>query len=258
MKNKPQLQKVTKYSFVTLIWILGIPFIGITLLFAILGVQESGHGINRVFEMGRFFSNTSISIHMIFGAGLTILAPLLLLMGWTRKWMKTHRILGYVFAVASLLTSIGGLTYVLIHGTTGGTPMNLAFSIYGLFLFIATFKTIQFARQKLIKHHNEWALRLFILAMGSWFYRVCYGFYFTLDPTGSGHTDDFHGFFDLLMNFGFFIPPLLLLETYFYLNKKGKFNIHPILSSLAVLSVSLILITGTWWIFSRIIGQVLS
>ena len=257
----PIQQKATifsKYNFVILIAVLGIPFIGITLVYAILGVQSDGHTVNRVFEASRPFSNISISSHMIFGALITALAPLQFLMGWSRKWLKAHRIIGYIFTVAAILTSIGGFVYVGIHGTTGGTPMNIAFSIYGLFLLVATYQTIQLARQKKIVKHNEWALRLFILAVGSWFYRICYGFYFTLDPSGSGHTDDFNGLFDLIMNFGFFIPPLILLEIYFYLEKRGKFNIHPIISSLTVLLVSGILITGGWWIFSRIIGAIIS
>lgn len=258
MPTNQKRSKFTKYSFVSLTGILGIPFIGITLVYAILGVQSDGHTVNRVFEASRPFSNLSISTHMIFGALITALAPLQLLMGWSKKWLKAHRIIGYIFTLAAVLTSIGGFVYVGIHGTTGGTPMNIAFSLYGVLLLIATYQTIQFARQKDIPTHNEWALRLFILAMGSWFYRICYGFYFTIDPSGSGHTDDFHGLFDLIMNFGFFIPPLILLEIYFYLNKRGKFNIHPIISSLTVLLVSGILITGCWWIFSRIIGAILS
>jgi len=258
MRTKQKRTILSKYNFVSLIAILGIPFIGITLVYAILGVQTDGHTINRVFEAGKPFSNMSISTHMLFGAALTALAPLQLLLGWSRKWMKAHRIIGYVFTVAAILTSIGGFVYVGIHGTTGGTPMNIAFSVYGIFLLMATYQTIQFARQKAILKHNEWALRLFILAMGSWFYRICYGFYFTLDPSGSGHTDNFDGWFDLIMNFGFFIPPLLLLEIYFYLNRRGKFNIHPIISSLTVLLTSGILIIGGWWIFSRIIGAIVS
>jgi hypothetical protein len=257
MKHQ-KLQRITKYSFVSLIGLLGIPFIGIALVYAFFGVQSDGHTINRVFESGRIYSNGSISLHMVFGASITALAPLQLLMGWTRKWMKTHRIIGYFFAIAACLTSLGGFLYVFLHGTTGGNPMNIAFSIYGLFLLIATFKTIQTARSKAINKHNEWALRLFILAMGSWFYRACYGFYFTLDPSGKGHTDQFDGYFDLIMNFGFFLPPLVLLEIYFYLNKKGKFNIHPLISSLATLLTAAILVIGTWWLFSRIIESVLA
>lgn len=258
MPTSQKVNLLSKYNFVRLIALLGIPFIGISLVYAILGVQTDGYTVNRVFEAGKPFSNMSISTHMLFGAALTALAPLQLLTGWSRKWMKGHRLIGYFFALAAILTSIGGFVYVGIHGTTGGTPMDIAFTVYGVFLLVTTYQTIHFVRQKNILKHNEWALRLFILAMGSWFYRICYGFYFTLDPSGRGHTDAFDGSFDSIMNFGFFIPPLLLLEIYFYLNRRGKFNIPPIISSLTVLLVSGILITGGWWIFSRIIGAIFS
>lgn len=255
MAKNLNFSKITKYGFVGLIGILGIPFFGLTLVFAVLGVQSDGHDINRVFESGRYFSNLSISTHMLFGVAINALAPLQLLTGWTRKWMKVHRFSGYFFALAATLTSLAGITYVLVHGTTGGQPMNMAFSLYGIFLLIATYKTIQYAIKSNIIKHNEWALRLFILAMASWFYRVCYGVYFTFDPTGSGHQDDFHGIFDLIMNFGFFVPPLLLLEGYLYLNRKGLFKVHPLVSSLSVLVVSALLIIGTWWFFNLVIQE---
>lgn len=257
MAKNIKINKLSKYGFVGLIGLLGIPFIGLSLVFGILGVQSDGHDINRVFETGRLFSNVSISTHMIFGAALTALAPLQLLLGWSRKWMKAHRIIGYCFTVAAVLTSFGGFTYVLIHGTTGGQPMNIAFSVYGALLLLATYQTIQQVRNKNILKHNEWALRLFILAMGSWFYRVCYGVYFTIDPSGSGHSNDFHGLFDLIMNFGFFLPPLLMLEGYFYLNRKGMFKVHPFVSILTTLFVSMLLIIGTWWFFNLILSELM-
>jgi len=251
------LKKITsKYTFVSLIGILGIPFFVTTLYLAFDGLSDGEH-VNRVFDTGYSYSNTSIGLHMIFGVAVTALAPLQLLMGWTRKWMKAHRIIGYIFSAAAFMTSFGGLIYIMIHGTTGGTHMDIPFAIYGILLLIATFQTIRFARAKKIKIHNEWALRLFVLAVGSWFYRVCYGFWFTFHPDLSGHTNTFDGSFDLVMNWGFFVAPLVLLEIYFFLNKQGKFNVHPILGSSSVFAVSLILITGTWWIFSKIIAHLI-
>ena len=129
MPIQQKINILSKYNFVILIGILAIPFIGITLVYAILGVQSDGHTINRVFEASRPFSNISISSHMVFGALITALAPLQLLMGSSRKWLKAHRIIGYVFTGAAILTSIGGFMYVGIHGTTGGTPMNIALSL---------------------------------------------------------------------------------------------------------------------------------
>ena len=49
--------------------------------------------------------------------------------------------------------------------------------------------------------------------MGSWLYRMDYGFWFVL-ADGVGHTADFRGPFDMIMSFFFYLPNLLLVELY--------------------------------------------
>ena len=156
MPSKQSIPRISKYGFVGLILLLSIPFTALALVYGILGVQSDGHTVNRVFEANRPFANVSISAHMLFGSIIMSLAPIQLLMGWARKWLKTHKILGYIFTLASIITGLGGFVYVIIHGTTGGIPMDIAFFIYGVLLLIATFQTIQFARRKDILKHNEW------------------------------------------------------------------------------------------------------
>lgn len=61
--------------------------------------------------------------------------------------------------------------------------------------------------------HRAWALRLFALAIGSWLYRMDYGFWLLLTD-GAGHTRDFRGPFDLVMAFWFYVPNLLVAQAF--------------------------------------------
>lgn len=92
--------------------------------------------------------------------------------------------------------------------------MNAAFALYGVFLLIAAFQTIRFARARNFPRHNRWAMRFFFLIIGSWIYRVHYGLWFAIIGQ-TGHTSTFDGGFDQLQNWIFFIPYLLILEVYF-------------------------------------------
>ena len=56
------------------------------------------------------------------------------------------------------------------------------------------------------------ALRLFALAIGSWLYRMEYGFWLLL-VGDLGHTDDFRGGFDYVTAFFFYVPNLLVVEA---------------------------------------------
>jgi hypothetical protein len=68
------------------------------------------------------------------------------------------------------------------------------------------------ARARRLEQHRAWALRLFALAIGSWLYRMEYGFWLLL-VGDLGHTDNFHGGFDQVMAFFFYVPNLLVVEA---------------------------------------------
>lgn len=61
--------------------------------------------------------------------------------------------------------------------------------------------------------HRAWALRLFALAIGSWLYRMEYGFWIMLFGR-LGRTPDFRGPFDVVMAFFFYLPNLAVVEAF--------------------------------------------
>jgi hypothetical protein len=64
-----------------------------------------------------------------------------------------------------------------------------------------------------LEKHRLWALRLYALAIGSWLYRMDYGFWLLLTD-GLGHTRQFSGPFDQVMAFFFYLPNLLVVEVF--------------------------------------------
>jgi len=78
-------------------------------------------------------------------------------------------------------------------------------------MLLAAVQTIRFARAGDFERHRAWALRLFALAIGSWLYRMGYGFYIGFTDQ-SGHTADFTGWFDYFMDFWFYLPNLVVAE----------------------------------------------
>lgn len=92
------------------------------------------------------------------------------------------------------MAAIGGLVFIIVKGTVGGTVMDIGFSIYGLLMLISAIETYRHAAAGRIEKHRGWALRLYALAIGSWLYRMDYGFWLLLSD-GLGHSDDFSGTF---------------------------------------------------------------
>ena len=80
-------------------------------------------------------------------------------------------------------------------------------------MLLAAAQTLRYAMARDLDTHRAWALRLYALAIGSWLYRMDYGFWVQITD-GLGHTDTFRGPFDYVMDFAFYLPNLVVAELY--------------------------------------------
>lgn len=165
---------------------------------------------SRLYHGDAMLATVMIYGHMIAGGALTVLAPLQLIGPLRRVAPKIHHFTGYAVAVLCLATALGGLAYIATQGTVGGPVMSVGFAIYGLLMGVAAVRTVQLARRR-DPRHRAWALRLIVLALGSFLYRVHYGLWY-LATDGLFSNDAFTGGFDIAQNFAFYVPYLIGLE----------------------------------------------
>lgn len=118
-----------------------------------------------------------------------------------------------MIAASAGISALGGLAYIAVAGTIGGFMMDLAFAGYGFLTGLAALQAVRFARAADLDRHRAWALRLFVLAIGSWLYRVHYGIWYALTG-GIASNPEFTGIFDRLKVWAFFLPYLVLVEIY--------------------------------------------
>ncbi|MFA8383997.1 MAG: DUF2306 domain-containing protein [Pelagibaca sp.] len=167
--------------------------------------------VSRVFLEDGLLANVGIALHMIAGGVLTFGAPLQALPIVRRRWPGLHRRFGYVLFVLAIATGLGGLVYIALNGTIGGWWMSLWFAIYGVAMIWTAVNTIYYALAKDMRRHFAWAVRLVVLAVGSWIYRMHYGIWYA--ATGAiGSNEAFTGLFDQIQVFAFFVPYLLIAE----------------------------------------------
>ncbi|MEM7572618.1 MAG: DUF2306 domain-containing protein [Bacteroidota bacterium] len=154
-----------------------------------------------------------IGLHFAAGGIILILGCIQLIGSLRQKYPALHRWLGRLYVLAALFTAIGGLIFIFLKGTIGGLVMDIAFTGYGLLTFGAAIATIHHARARRFEQHRAWGIRLFALAIGSWLYRMDYGFWF-LFTDGIGHLENFQGPFDYFMDFWFYLPNLVVAEVF--------------------------------------------
>lgn len=158
-----------------------------------------------------------IAAHFAAGGIILLLGPIQLVSRIRNAARAFHRWAGRVYVLAAFIAGIGGLTFIAANGTIGGLAMSLGFGGYGVLMVIASVQTWRHARARRLPgrlaSHRAWAIRLFALAIGSWLYRMDYGFWF-LFTGGLSHTPDYRGWFDLVMDGAFYAPNFLIAEAF--------------------------------------------
>lgn len=174
-------------------------------------ISQAPYEISRVFQDDGILANAGIALHMIAGAVLTFGAPIQALPIVRRRWPGLHRRFGYVLFVLAIATGLGGLVYIMLNGTIGGWWMSLWFAIYGAAVIWTAVNTVYYAMDKDLRRHFVWAVRLIVLAVGSWIYRMHYALWYAATG-GVASNEEFTGLFDQIQVLAFFVPYLLIAE----------------------------------------------
>lgn len=190
-----------------------LPFIIYAVHFGVRGLSSDLSAETYLYTAERWLPNLALFSHMLGGATITALVPLQLYTGLRSRLLRAHRWAGRLIILLSLTSALGGLAFIALRGTIGGRLMDVGFATYGLCLALAAAQTIRRARRGDLRLHREWALRLFVLVLASWLFRLHYVVWFLLTD-GLGSTPDLTGPFDRVQVFAFFVPYLIGLEIY--------------------------------------------
>lgn len=170
---------------------------------------------------GDWLGNSLLSIHLVFALLLTAIGVLQLVPALRRRVPAMHRTLGRVFMIGALLGSLSGFYLLWVKGTVGGLPMHLATSLNGLLIMAFAWLAWRHARARRFTEHRRWALRLFIVVNGVWFFRLGLMLWLIIWKAPVGFDPKtFTGPFVYTLAFAQFLLPLAVLEL--YLRARGR------------------------------------
>lgn len=202
-----------------------------------------------LYRPGSVTALLAMASHLAAGAILLLLGPIQLIDSVRRRWPALHRWLGRIYVCTAGAAGLGGLVFILARGTIGGAVMNVGFGIYGLLTTLAAAEAWRHARAGRMEAHRAWAVRLFALAIGSWLYRMDYGFWL-LATHRLGHTSDFRGPFDVVMAFFFYVPNLLVAELFLRARRAPSHAGVRLAASGVMVLATVIVAVGTYY-FTR-------
>jgi hypothetical protein len=208
--------RFTKLALATVVWISAVLFAAYILARYVGAIGDGGldawnRDLPLLYEPEQPVATTGIGVHFVAGAILLLLGPLQFIQAIRDRAPAVHHWIGRIYASAALLAGLGGLAFIALKGTVGGTPMNIGFGLYGALTVLAAVMTPYYAWQRQFVKHRAWAIRLFALAIGSWLFRMDYGFWLPL-TNHLGHAKSFDGPFDIVMAYFFYIPNLVIAE----------------------------------------------
>ncbi len=199
---------------------------------------------------GETVGNLAVVMHLFLAAIIIGGGPLQLIPQIRSRFPVFHHWLGRLYILTVVTTSVAGLYMVWTRGVLGGELMKIAISTDAVLIITFAAIAIYHAISRNIRMHRRWALRLFMVASGVWFYRIgLMGWVFSTGGVGV-NFETFSGPFLNFWAFGQYLLPLVLLEC--YLRAKDSANKHAKLA----MGGSLFVLAGVtaFCIFAAVMG----
>ncbi|GEM_PF-158382 len=165
---------------------------------------------------GDHMGNLALGIHILLAATITVGGPLQLTPQIRDRFPVFHRWNGRIYMLTAFTTSIVALYLVWIRGgSSGDVSQHLGVSLNAVLIMLCATMALRYALARNFKTHRRWALRLFLVVSGVWFFRVgltlsalLFKGPFGFDPT------TFQGPFLTFLSFAQYLLPLAVLEIY--------------------------------------------
>lgn len=172
-------------------------------------------GMPHGYAPGDTIGNTVVGLHLLFAVIITVGGALQLLPQIRRYAPRFHRWNGRVYLFAAFTMSLGGLYMVWARGSVGDLSQYLGISLNAVLIMVCAGMALRYALARDFRTHRRWALRLFVVVSGVWFFRVGLMLSFVIYRAPFGFDPKtFTGPFLTFMSFAQYLVPLAVLELY--------------------------------------------
>jgi hypothetical protein len=196
----------------------------------------------------------AMAVHLFLAAVITFGGPLQLIPQLRRRLPKFHRLNGRVYVFALFIATIAALYMVWFRGTAGDFSQHVGVSLDAVLIMIFAVLAVRYAIGRDFATHRRWALRLFIVANGVWFFRVGLMLWLVINRGPAGfNPDTFTGPFLTFWSFANYLLPLAILELYLRAtdrsNSSARFAMAASLFMLTIaMGIGILVATKVMWL----------
>ncbi|MEO8999199.1 MAG: DUF2306 domain-containing protein [Rhodanobacter sp.] len=186
----------------------------------------------RGYVAGDTMGNLVVSMHLAFAVLITVGGVLQLTTGVRRLLPTFHRWNGRVYLLSACVMSLGGLVMMWTGRGPGDLSQHVATSINAVLILVCAIMVLRHALARRFVLHRRWALRLFLVVSGVWFFRIGLTFWIMLNQGPVGFDPDtFVGPALTIIAFAQYLLPLAILQLYFLTQDRAGSHGHLVMAS---------------------------
>ncbi len=211
----------TAAGFWVLVAVLGqlVFAIYVTSFYGRAAVHGDFAGWNKVlangYKPGDSLGNFALAIHLFMAVIITVGGALQLIPQVRNRAPSFHRWNGRIYMLTAFAMSITGLYRIWFRGAVGDLAQHVAISLNAVLIMLFAALALRYALARDFKTHRRWALRLFLVVSGVWFFRVGLMLSFLIFKGPFGFDPKtFQGPFLTFLSFADYLLPLAVLELY--------------------------------------------
>ncbi|MET0225680.1 MAG: DUF2306 domain-containing protein [Dokdonella sp.] len=172
---------------------------------------------------GNTLGNAVLGAHLLFAAAITLAGTLQLVPSIRARFPRFHRWNGRAYVIVAFIMGASGL-YLVLSGRklVGDVPQHVAVCLNAILIMLCAAMTWRHALARDFSAHRRWALRLFLVVNGVWFFRVELMFWLFVNQGPVGFDPKtFTGPLLTFLGFSQTLLPLAVLEIYLRAKEQG-------------------------------------
>lgn len=176
----------------------------------------------RGFVPGDHGGNAMVAVHILLAVLINLGGALQFIPKIRSIAPRFHRWNGRVYLFSVFFASLAGLLMVWGRGAVGGLIQHIGISLNAVLIMLFAGLTLRYALARDFVTHRRWALRLFMVASGVWFFRISIMLWIIINQGPAGFDPvSFEGPFLYFLSFANYLIPLLFAEVYLRVKAHG-------------------------------------
>jgi hypothetical protein len=181
-----------------------------------------------------------VAVHLLAAVFIVLGGAIQLIPGVRRRAPAVHRWNGRVYMLSAFAVSLAGLYMLWVRGSLSDLTQRLGLSLNAVLIMVCAALALRSAIGRDFETHRRWALRLFLVVSGVWFFRVALSLSFLLfrGPVGFDPRT-LQGPFITFLAYASYLIPLAVLELYLRAQRSGAKGRLTMAALLVVLTVAM-------------------